>query len=273
MVALDGAVQGPQIDKERCRYSFDHHAGCVRVVTSATCEQVADAILLGLDPREFTVYVNDVNGDTVLSTWLLLHPDRVGEEMVQKLIRAVGKTDSHGPAYPSPNPELGLGFFRGVMAPLGRVLKSEATPTEETLWECVGRVDSLLSGEIEISPVEEGFINITHRGTGGWVMAEAEGFGFDALYKQGINRAVVYSSTPSGGWRYTVWKRSEFVSGFPVGPGDKPGTIIHTLSGIEPGWGGGSTIGGYPRTPKGSKLSPDEVFNLIEGIVKGEAAE
>lgn len=43
-IALDGAVAGPQVDAARRRFSFDHHAGCVRLVTQSTCEQVLTAI-------------------------------------------------------------------------------------------------------------------------------------------------------------------------------------------------------------------------------------
>ena len=44
---LDGAVQGPVLDNSRFSYSFDHHSGCVRNWTSATCKQVRDSLELG----------------------------------------------------------------------------------------------------------------------------------------------------------------------------------------------------------------------------------
>ena len=50
-LALDGYVQGPALDVENHRYSFDHHAGCLRLVTKATCAQVLDALILGSIPR------------------------------------------------------------------------------------------------------------------------------------------------------------------------------------------------------------------------------
>ena len=66
-VALDGYVLGPHIDPEHERYSFDHHGNCVRHATRLTAEQVHDALVLGLDPAGFTVHVNDVDLDTVLT--------------------------------------------------------------------------------------------------------------------------------------------------------------------------------------------------------------
>lgn len=70
-VALDGYCQGPTLDPERRRFSFDHHAGCIRLVTKATCEQVREAVILGLPvDSETTICVNDIDADTVVSVWL-----------------------------------------------------------------------------------------------------------------------------------------------------------------------------------------------------------
>jgi hypothetical protein len=42
--------------------------------------------------------------------------------------------------------------------------------------------------------------------------------------------------------------------------------ILARLAALETGWGGGSSIGGAPRRPNGSRsfLPPDQVFELIE---------
>ncbi|WP_043603413.1 MULTISPECIES: hypothetical protein [Protofrankia] len=47
------------------------------------------------------------------------------------------------------------------------------------------------------------------------------------------------------------------------------GTILGALAAREPGWGGGSSIGGAPRRPDGSRssLHPDEVFTIVEAAV------
>ncbi|MBL7487468.1 hypothetical protein I6A60_05985 [Frankia sp. AgB1.9] len=68
---------------------------------------------------------------------------------------------------------------------------------------------------------------------------------------------------------YTVARRSALVDDFPVGPPDQPDTILAALAAREPGWGGGTTVGGAPRHPdrRRSTLTPDEVFTLIEHTV------
>mgnify|MGYP001607617763 FL=1 len=101
-------------------------------------------------------------------------------------------------------------------------------------------------------------------------MAQSNDFVFDLIYKAGHTRAVAMQQQADGSYAYTIAKKSELVSNFPVGPVSKEGTILHELNKLEPGWGGGSTIGGAPRNADGSRsrLSPDQVFDVVELIVK-----
>jgi hypothetical protein len=45
--------------------------------------------------------------------------------------------------------------------------------------------------------------------------------------------------------------------------------ILAALGEIEPGWGGGSTIGGAPRNADGSRsrLTPKQVFDAVERVL------
>ena len=271
-IALDGYCQGPAVDIEGERFSFDHHAGCIRLFTRATCQQVLDALLLGFNPAGYTVYVNDVDGDTVLATWLLLNPIRAAEPLVRELVEVVGAIDAHGPAYPSSNPKLANLFFQGVMAPeveLRRKKQYATADLQSLLAACVAPIGRLLVGAIGIAPPLERSYEITHRSVNGWVMAKSNNFVFDLLYADGYNCAIAYQELPDGSVNYTVGKKSELVGRFPVGPGDKAGTILATLNARESGWGGGSTIGGSPRNADGSRsrLTPNEVFAIVEAVV------
>jgi hypothetical protein len=269
-IALDGYVQGPAIDVESERFSFDHHDGCVRLLTRATCQQVMDALLLGLDPTGYAIYVNDVDGDTALAVWLLKNPSRVTEEIVRRIVETVGAVDAHGPAYPTMEPKLADAFFQGAMKPvsdLQRAKKYGEANLDELLATCVENIDKLVAGTLEWSPrpEKERSFEITHTGNG-WVMAKSDDFIFDLLYANGYTKAIAYQVIGDGSIAYTVGKKSELVTGFPVGPHSKSGTILNTLNEREKGWGGGSTIGGAPRNADGSRsrLTPDEVFSLVE---------
>jgi hypothetical protein len=270
-IALDGYCQGPAIDAERRRFSFDHHDGCIRLVTRATCQQVLDALLLGLEPTYFTVYINDVDGDTALAVWLLRNPERAGEAFVRELVESVGGVDAHGPAYPPLRSELALNFFEAAMKPEEDLREAGTYGTadlSDLLETCLSRIDSLLAGVPgSVAPTASAY-NVTHRGRS-FVMATSTEAAFERLYSDGHKRAIVYQALPDGSYKYTIGKLSDLVAEFPVGPASKEGTILNALRRREDGWGGGSTIGGSPRNADGSssRLSPDEVFQIVEATV------
>ncbi|MDP3274229.1 MAG: hypothetical protein Q8Q09_03485 [Deltaproteobacteria bacterium] len=269
-IALDGYVQGPAIDAEQERYSFDHHGGCVRHATRSTAEQVHDAIVLGLDPNGLTIYCNDVDLDTALAVWLLANPHRAQEELVGQLTVAAGLLDAHSGAYPV-GPAM-----RHVIEWLsepetraranGQYWAMDDVALGQLLGNVSRRIDVYTHGEARADvtqfAIDERY-EIEREGTG-WVLARTVGTrAHGALFRDGYLRLLIYRQLPDGSYGYTVAKRSEFVKFFPVGE------ILQVLDQHEPGWGGGSTIGGAPRNADGSRsrISPDEIFSIIEAVV------
>jgi hypothetical protein len=104
-IFLDGAAQGePFLDPERAVYNLDHHEGCVRLFTLATCEQAMVLIRKRLDlrRRDWTVFANDADLDTVLAIWVLLNHLRLTDEdpraraAIMPLLRLEGSIDALG---------------------------------------------------------------------------------------------------------------------------------------------------------------------------------
>ena len=104
-IFLDGAARGaPFLDSKREVYNLDHHEGCVRPFTLATCEQAVVLIRTGLDlrKRDWTVYANDADLDTVLAIWVLLNHIRLNDgrgatrARVMPLLRLQGVVDALG---------------------------------------------------------------------------------------------------------------------------------------------------------------------------------
>lgn len=274
-IALDGYVQGPAIDAECERYSFDHHAGCVRHATRATCEQVRDAIVLGLDPSGFTVFCNDVDLDTALSLWLLANPHRAAEELVGQLVVAAGHLDAHSGAWPIGEAMRHVVEWLSEPETTARANGTYWTMNDAQLARLIGdmsrRVDVYTHGQARADvtrfEIDERY-EIEERGTD-WVLARTVGTrSHAALFRDGHIRVVIYRQLPDGSYGYTVAKRSEFVKFFPVGE------ILASLDEREAGWGGGSTIGGAPRNADGSRsrLPPAEVFAIVEDVVQKSRA-
>ena len=104
-IYLDGVAQSePFMDLEKQIYNFDHHEGCARPFTLATCEQVLVMILKGMNlrGRDWKVFANEPDLDTVLSIWLILNHARIqqkelsGLDILIALVRLEGIIDSHG---------------------------------------------------------------------------------------------------------------------------------------------------------------------------------
>lgn len=104
-IFLDGAASGePFFDPKRDVYNLDHHEGCVRAITLATCEQAMVLIRKGLDlrRRDWTIHANDADLDTVLAIWVLLNHLRLNEASgetrarVMPLVRLEGTIDAQG---------------------------------------------------------------------------------------------------------------------------------------------------------------------------------
>ncbi len=105
-IFLDGvANDAPFLDTERHVYNLDHHEGCVRPFTLSTCEQAFILIRKGLNlrEREWTLYANEPDLDTVLAIWVILNHRRINDEddaeirsKILPILRLEGVIDVHG---------------------------------------------------------------------------------------------------------------------------------------------------------------------------------
>lgn len=272
-IALDGYVQGPEQGADD-RWSFDHHAKCMRLITLATCQQVHLALSLGFSAKERSIYINDLDGDTVLSVFLLDNADLVHRHAVTELVRVVGMIDAHGPAaYPmltGNENEVARLFFEGVLSPINVIARErgahfDSWPTR--LSECLGTLQRWLrDGQPpEVQPQPNPEIRILRKGPG-IVMADSDSFGaFQVLYARDFRVVVLVTDLGDGSRRYTVGKLSDLVP-YRLGPHTDERSLLGRLRSAEPGWGGGSSIGGSPRNADGSssRLTLDQVWTYAD---------
>ncbi|MGD9252039.1 MAG: hypothetical protein PVG19_12470, partial [Desulfobacterales bacterium] len=104
-IYLDGVAQcEPFMDLEKHVYNFDHHEGVVRPFTIAACEQVLVMVMKGMDlrGRDWKIFANEPDLDTILAIWLLLNHVRVQQKPPDELknlytlIRLESVIDAHG---------------------------------------------------------------------------------------------------------------------------------------------------------------------------------
>jgi len=265
-IYLDGSCRGFHIRHDIGSVSFDHHTGCVRSITYATCVQVLHALLQGFDVNLFEqVVVDDIDADTVVSLWLLLNPHKATDKDVQAFVRQIGYVDAH--------------FTNGfVMHPLHPEINPFRTieRTEQLMNECLDKVTRYLNDPeaYEFVPEKERQEFVSN-GYGfkvveGKLIAEhKENVTFSDMYEE--YKLVLMYSPMQKGTRFTIGKYSEFVM-----LADIP-TLLSKLARLElldiysnsaptKNWGGSSTIGGsamYADQNQGSVLSIDNVVGTI----------
>jgi hypothetical protein len=270
-IALDGYVLGPRIDAEHERYSFDHHGDCVRHATRSTAEQVHDAIAMGLHPEGLSVRVNDIDLDTALAVWLLRHRERSQEPLVNRLVQCAGLLDAHCGAYPLSGDMPTIVEWLSEPETRARADGSYYqldTPGLRALLDEVGRRISVYADGASHAYTAhyrcDSRYEVVSRGAG-WSLVRSVGTRAHArVFADGHERVVIWTPLLDGSHAYTLAKRSEFVKDFPVP------RILATLAEAEPGWGGGSTIGGAPRNADGSRsrMPPQQVFEVIEAVLR-----
>jgi len=289
-IALDGVVQGPHLDPANRRYTFDHHGGCSRFATLATCQQVLLALQMGLAVDEKTVVLtNDIDADTVVAVWLLVisssYFSRLYAPEVKRLVEQVGMMDAH---------------YMGELHPMHRLLTprngvaAKEPQSLELLVEKVQLLEKWFLGTFKIKPADpvpdEGAEAIGWTPNGGWSETFNSVNGFNDVYDRGYSAGITWKPVADGTWLYTVAKRSDFVQ-LAIGPGHvdrnkdpsdyRTDTILGVLGMNEllvnpnqdpaTSWGGGSNIGGSPRNKgpngdMGSRLTPQDVIRIVRSF-------
>ena len=148
-IFLDGVARcEPFMDHEKQIYNLDHHEGCVRAFTLASCEQALVLSLKGLDlrEREWNIYANEPDLDTILAIWILLNHRRIqGREFANRqrlltLVRLQGTIDALG---------LELKEFSGLPPDLRRAMqrlidhlrREEIRLKKDALWDEINYLD------------------------------------------------------------------------------------------------------------------------------------
>lgn len=283
-IALDGAVPGPHHDSEKEIFSFDHHESCIRGITLSSCEQVQEAVMMGLDPNGFMVVLNDIDLDSALSAWLLQNPNRVSEPQVAKLVNMAGRMDAHSGAYPIED---------GSWLELDWIAEPETKIRKDGSYEQLSNAglmvvleaifhrieqyaDSRVPASAQEQKQEDGEqYEILKKGSNFYVVKMLGDRCLRGMARAKISRFVAFRELEDKTLKVTIGKRSEYVTNFPITQ------ILSKLQGLEPKrnelddrWGGSTTIGGSPRNSDGSgtKISLDDIFATVEQVVRKKTA-
>ncbi|MFZ0134597.1 MAG: lysostaphin resistance A-like protein [Desulfobacterales bacterium] len=281
-IYLDGVAQGePFLDHEKKIYNLDHHEGCVRAFTLASCEQALVMILKGLDlrDREWQIHANDPDLDTILAIWLIFNHQRISRKepmhlrFLYALVRLEGVIDAHGlelKEFSALPPE----HLRRTQRVIDFLRKDEIRLKKDGVWEDVDfleytasilhKIDRIIyksneftdfKGIKELARVDlpdDRLVVVVESDTG---IYELEPH-LSNLYGSRLGLVVLQRSPGA----YTLRRMDLFM------PGDlRP--VYERLNFIDPAvkarsennrWGGSADIGGSPRAT-GTNLNPGEI--------------
>lgn len=300
-IFLDGAASGePFMDPERNVYNMDHHEGCVRSFTMATCEQAAVLVLKGLDLSEKTwmIRANDPDLDTVLAIWVLVNHNRlVGQNQsilkrIMPILRLEGVIDAQGLELQSLTgfPEelrqetiRKIDYLRENELAIKKTGKWDQIDFADYTLDLLGQIDELVYHpsafrdfkgleELAREELEDLSSAVVYRTDLGIYEVEET---LKRLYKSRPGIVIVEKNSKV----YTIRKTDLFI---PVNLSD----IYYRLNRIDPAvsgedpqnrWGGSAEIGGSPRN-SGTMLTPAEIasackfayrkMSLVERLVR-----
>ncbi len=274
-IALDGYVHCEPflaIQPNGPYRNFNHHEVVDRSCTASTCEQARRAVLLGLydlfrerSGRRAVLWVNDCDQDVCLSTWILMNPDRAAEPLVRVLAGIGDLLDMSAGTFPMPHDRERLGEIRWVFEPYvrarPRLMMMNAGDMRTVIDHVHLRIEQFAMGHAQELPLEGEYRRI---GGDEWWMVEVDHMtARERMVVAGVRAAVELTAKHGDHYAYTVWRRSEYITWFPVR------AILDALT-VEEGdgrkWGGADNVGGSPR-PGGSRLTPKEVEAVVARVV------
>lgn len=289
-IYLDGVAQcEPFMDLEKHVYNFDHHEGVVRPFTIAACEQVLVMVMKGMDlrGRDWKIFANEPDLDTILAIWLLLNHVRVQQKPPDELknlytlIRLESVIDAHGLELIHLS-GLPIGTLNKTRKIIDYLREEEIDLKRHAIWEesdflehtaqVLEKIDRLIyrSDEFldfqdlqELARVEivDNRVAVAVESPQG--IYELEPF-LARLY--GEKLAIVILRNDAGG--YTLRQMDHFM------PGGDLKNIYRKLNFLDPAvkcrsgnqqWGGSGDIGGSPRGI-GTQLNAREIAQACRDV-------
>ncbi len=289
-IFLDGVFGGaPFCDNQARHYSLDHHAGCIRGFTLATCEQAVVMLLQGLPlgVGDWSVYVNDPDLDSLLAAWVLMnHQDLLAGERAllraaMPVIRLEGVIDAHGT-----DMELLAGLPEelnaATRAQLDELMRRERELKSKGAWftadwvaharDMLGAFDAALLPQPTLAELvrnqENGRVAIGDRIA---VLVESRDgiYAVEARLKQRYGGQLGLIVLDQGDGRFTLRQVDTFLA-------RDLNAVYRALNRQDPAarpsgdppnlWGGSGNIGGSPRAT-GSQLAGLQILSLIRDVL------
>ena len=281
-IALDGYVcDATKFDPKKTIQNFNHHEKVDRLSTRSTCAQILNAIRLHLFDQfrnengeiELNIFVNDCDEDVCLSVYLLQHgfmAEHVVNPNLNRLVNMEDALDTTSGAYPFPKDmpilqEMAWVFEPYRMARKHGLLHHNDEKIYRQVIEDVGqRIRQYITGNGKKISLDTKY-EVLDTGKGWSMVNEIGDYARTGMFADGISAFVSVKERGDGRYHYILGKHSPYVT-FDIEKMYKRLNEAENLK--EDAWGGSDIIGGSPRVG-GSSLTPEQVKEIIEDVVKG----
>ena len=290
-IFLDGVARcEPFMDHEKQVYNLDHHEGCVRAFTLATCEQALVLSLKGLDlrEREWHILANEPDLDTVLAIWILLNHRRLQSrefghrQRLLTLVRLEGTIDALGlelKEFSGLPPELTQAMLRLI----DHLRREEIRLKKEALWESTDflaytadllhQIDRMMLRPSDFSDFKEikelARADINGKRIAVAVEADQGIYEIEPRLKNIYGERLGWVILKKGPHTYTLRQMDIFMPVTLDQVYDRLNFIDAAVKyrDRQNNWGGSVEIGGSPRE-KGTRLTPAEIVNACRDAVQ-----
>jgi hypothetical protein len=290
-IYLDGVAQAePFLDHERKVYNLDHHEGCVRTFTLATCEQALIMCVKGLDlrEREWKIFANEPDLDTILAIWIILNHQRINNrEAIHRrslfaLVRLEGIIDALGLELRELS-GLPAELLQKLMRVIDRLRAEELGLKKANQWTktdfleytigVLRKLDQFLIkvGELDdFKGIEElARVELTNNRIAVVVASDLGIYELEPHLVKLYGNRLGWVGLRKGKSDYTLRQMDLFM---PVSLED----VYQRLNFMDPAvkgrmgvsrWGGSGDIGGSPRD-RGTALSPGEIVSACRDVIE-----
>lgn len=276
-VALDGYVSGgPWFENLGPFANFDHHDGCNRLATRATCGQVLMAIRQGFfstfipsSKDQLHLWVNDCDEDVCLAVFLLRHgflAKNVSNPALNRIVFMEDAMDSAVGSYPWPPDEQLAWVFEPY-----RKFRLTGGLERKSVEEFVSIITDVELRIMEYILGNAGHVDVdtsyeTLGGGHGWLLIRETGsHAKTGVFGDGYRAYVSVRDRPEPEkFTYSIGKVAFFNLNM-----ERLFVELNVLEGTtndQDHWGGGDTVGGSPRVA-GSRLTPAQVQDCVNRVL------
>lgn len=289
-VFLDGVYDGaPFLDNDVRHYSLDHHSGCIRGFTLATCSQAAVMLLqaMPLDEGDWHIYINEPDLDALLAAWILLNHAELRRDsgkllhQAMPLIHVEALIDAYGFEMAALSPLSAAAFKEQerILVGLGAQEKKLKTAgawrsTDLTVYTqaLLNNIDAVLLPrnvlEALLAIDERGRATLTDGKIAVWCESRQGIYAVEAHYRRLLDKHLGVIVLGTGGGQFTLLQTDRFLE-------HNLEELYVALNDLDPKakaldnrWGGSTDIGGSPRKT-GTALAGEQILHTIETMYGG----